>query len=343
MSNTSAPIKLGIIGAGIFAREAHLPALLALGETFHITAIASRTMQSAQMMAGLAPYPVDAYDNVAAMLARPEIEAVDIVVPILTLPQAIELALAAGKHVISEKPVAPDVVTGRGLLATHARHPQQLWMIAENVRYEATNVQAMQLIQGGEIGRPQVCSIVTHALLAPGTKYFGTLWRRDGSINGGELLDGGIHSIALMRFLLGDVIEASAVVAQLRPDLLPYDTLSASLRFANGAIGSHLMTFGAASPWPRTIQMIGDQGALRIYGQELELRHGEETRRFAFPFEPGVRQDVRSELAAFAAALRQGEPQRNPPIEALRDLALYEAMLRSAETGQRQTPEIIMA
>jgi predicted dehydrogenase len=51
---------------------------------------------------------------------------------------------------------------------------------------------------------------------------------------------------------------------------------------------------------------------------------------------------VNTEFAAFAAAIREGKPHRNTPQEALQDVAVIEAMLRSAETGKAENAERIL-
>ncbi|MCS7070589.1 MAG: Gfo/Idh/MocA family oxidoreductase, partial [Anaerolinea sp.] len=149
----SAPISIGIIGAGIFTRDAHLPALRALSDRFQIRAIYSRTRTNAEARAAEIGGGVAVYDDLDALLARPDLEAVAVVLPIEQLPDAVERALRAGKHVLSEKPIAPDVVTAQRLVDLHARHPAQVWMVGENWRYEAAFERAAELVTGGAIGR----------------------------------------------------------------------------------------------------------------------------------------------------------------------------------------------
>ncbi len=340
-STSQRPIKLGMVGAGIFATESHLPALLSLGPVFQIVAVFSRTMQAAQALANRLLEPAQAYDDLPAMLARTDIEAVDIVLPIMAIPPAVEAALAAGKHVISEKPLAPDVATGRRLLAASARRPGQLWAIAENVRYAESHVKAAEMMAGGEIGRPLLCFQSVQIDLSPSNRYYRTPWRRDGTVPGGPIMDAGIHNAALLRFLLGEVAAVSAVTAQMRPDLAPIDTLSAAIEFESGALGSFSITCAAGSPWRRGLHILGDRGSLFVSGEEIELAADDKTQRLMFAASPNVRDDVRNELAAFAAGIRLGQSQRNTPLECLRDVSLMEAMLRSAQTGQREVPERI--
>ncbi len=80
------PIRIAIIGAGIFARDAHIPSILGLGNTFEVVAVCSRREESAKALAEKLPGKVDIYTDVAALLARQDIEAVDILMPISTMP-----------------------------------------------------------------------------------------------------------------------------------------------------------------------------------------------------------------------------------------------------------------
>jgi predicted dehydrogenase len=69
-------------------------------------------------------------------LSRNDIGAVIVALPITSQPEIIEKAIAAGKHVLSEKPVAPDVAAAKGLISWYRAiaHPP-IWAVAENFRY----------------------------------------------------------------------------------------------------------------------------------------------------------------------------------------------------------------
>lgn len=332
------PIRLAIIGAGIFARKVHTPALQASG-LFEIVAVYSQTQASAAGLVEQLAEPVDIYTDLAVLLARPDIEAVDIVLPIAVMPEVVAMALQAGKHVVSEKPIAPEVATGRRLLAQYAEHAGQVWMVAENWRYEDAFEQAAEVIRAGQIGRPLLCDWTLHKPIMPDNEYYQTGWRRVPAYPGGYALDAGVHHAAVLRMILGDIREVSAVTAQVRPDLPPLDTLSASLQFASGVLGTYLVTFAVGAPWPPALRITGESGALSVWHQELVLTSEGATRTIPVAANRGVE----AELVAFAQAIRVQQPHRNTPAEALQDLAVIEAMLRSVETGLKVSPEMIMS
>ncbi len=331
------PIRLALIGAGIYARDAHVPALQTLADRFEVAAVYSRTRANAEALAAAIGPAVEATTDLDALLARDDIEAVDILLPIHVLPEAVERALAAGKHVLSEKPIAPTVARGRALLARWQEGGAgQAWMVGENWRYEPAFVRAAEWVAAGQIGRPLLAQFSLHVDFSPGgAKYYATAWRREELYPGGMVLDGGVHHVAALRLVLGEIVGVQAAITQARDDLPPADTLSAALEFAGGALGSYSVTFATGAPWPPTLHITGTEGALWVQRGQLRLTTGGETRRRDLPDDQGVA----NELAAFAAAIRDGQPHRNTPAEALRDVAVIEAFLTSAETGQRIVPE----
>jgi predicted dehydrogenase len=352
-------VRLAIIGAGIFVRDAHLPALAQLREEFELAAIYSRSLSSATALAahwrtlarqrpadegqrppdgGQRPADEASPDlttDLAALLLRSDIDAVVIALPIPVQAEVVSQALAAGKHVISEKPIAPSRAQALSLLHLHHRHPECVWMVAENWRYEETFVVAATLIRSGAIGRPLLAHWALYSQMDARNKYYGTPWRRSGLFAGGLLLDGGVHHLAALRMLLGEVTAVSAMVQQLAPDLPPADTLTATLAFAGGAQATYLNTLAVTTPFAAPLTIVGKDGSLRIERGRIE--HADRAGSVQV-VECDFYNGVYNELLAFAAAVRQGAAHRNSPLEALADLAAIEAMLAAAEDGERHAP-----
>jgi len=102
------PIKLGIIGCGIAARNLHWPALQKLKDKFEITMVCNHSEPKARDFAeivGGVPYVLD----YRKLLQSPAVEAVDIVLPIYLNYQVTGDALQAGKHTVVEKPLAANL------------------------------------------------------------------------------------------------------------------------------------------------------------------------------------------------------------------------------------------
>jgi predicted dehydrogenase len=332
---TDQPVRLALVGAGIFTRDAHVPALNALGDQIEVVAVYSRTQKSADTVAALFGHEVATYTDLDALLAREDIDAVDITLPIPLIPDAVRRALVAGKHVVSEKPMAPSVADGHALLDFYADHRDKVWMVAENWRYHALFRTAADLIAAGRIGKPVMCTWNEFVTMDTSNKYYHTEWRRTGEFQGGFILDGGVHRAAALRMMLGEVASVSGFSRQVRPDLNPVDTISAALRFESGALGAYSITFAAGAPWTPTLDVVGDSGALRISGyQVIELTSGGNTDTIQVP----AASDVQAELDAFAHSVLTGEPHLDTPEEGLLDVALMEAMLRAGERGEIVKP-----
>jgi predicted dehydrogenase len=317
-------LRVGLLGAGIFAREAHLPALMSLGDRVRLTAVWSRTRASAEKLAALAGDGVAVEDSADALLARSDVDAVAIVLPIDSTAEYVERAFAAGKHVISEKPIAVNPDRARQTMEKW-NATNLVWMVAENWRYESAFLQAAEIVRGGAIGRPLTATWALHLPVNAANKYFHTPWRRTGTIPGGFVVDGGVHHAAVMRLVLGevDLRTVRANVAQLSADLPPVDTVSASFRYESGAVGSYVATYAAEVPWRCPLCVAGSEGSLRVDRGWLEVTRDGRTETTEVQAHDGVYEEV----AAFIDSVTTGAPHRNTPEEALRDLELLEAIV----------------
>lgn len=328
------PVRIALIGAGAFVRKAHAPSLLELGDTVQIAAVYSRTQASAETVAESIPYDVDIFTDIGMLLADESIEAVDIVLPIPMLPEVVSQALAAGKHVFSEKPIAQTVAEAQALIAACRPLGDRVWMVGENWRYEEAFQIAARAVQAGRIGQPLFCDLSLQLPIK--ADYMGSTWRNSGEVPGGYLLDGGVHHVAGLRVLLGEIESVCSLTTAHREDLPPADTMSAALRFSNGVVGTYLITYAVGSSLGTdAVHVGGSEGSLRVSRGELVVERDGESERQQF----NVLISVREELAAFIAAVRDGTPHRNTPQEALQDLAVVEAMLASAQTGTLQRVE----
>ena len=118
--------------------------------------------------------------NLDTLLARDDIKSVIIVLPITTQPSVILKAFKAGKHVLSEKPVAPDVATAKELITTYERDYKPkgiIWRVAENFEVEPVYKAAATLLKEGKIGKIQFFRTTTKIYVDENSKYYKTPWR----------------------------------------------------------------------------------------------------------------------------------------------------------------------
>lgn len=172
---------------------AHLPAIAALDNgVVELKAIYSRSEKSASELATAAKeklnlgsppaiyYDGDAATDLNALLAREDVHAVAIVLPITVQPTIVRKALAAGKHVLSEKPVAPDVASGRELIEeynTTYKPKGLIWRVAENYEFEPAYHAVAKVITDGKIGKVNSFNVRVVGHVAKDSKWYNTPWR----------------------------------------------------------------------------------------------------------------------------------------------------------------------
>jgi predicted dehydrogenase len=174
------------------------------------------------------------------LLAREDVEAVLISLPIpLNLPVA-TAALEAGKHVICEKPTGKDEAEARAFIELEKRFPNQVVLITENCFYRDDARLARALIDDGAIGRLHLLTWRAVSQLIPKDRTFSsTPWRHDPGYVGGPHIDAGVHHIALIRLLAGDVERVYGETQDANSTHGGPSDLVTTLRFVSGAIGNY--------------------------------------------------------------------------------------------------------
>jgi len=135
------PINVAVLGSGLFVSGAYIPALAANTSDVNLNTLWSRSQASVEKVltkateAGLNPATLYGDDGLDKVLSDKSIDAVMLVLPITAQPALVIKALKAGKHVLSEKPVAKDVKDARELIEMYEKEykPKGLvWRVAES-------------------------------------------------------------------------------------------------------------------------------------------------------------------------------------------------------------------
>ncbi|KAL2051996.1 hypothetical protein ABVK25_007688 [Lepraria finkii] len=335
---------IAILGAGIFARDEHLPAVQACS-LLSLKAIYSRSEESADKLAQDAANLVDTYfdspctsgRSLDDLLKRDDVDAVTIALPILLQPEVIKKALRAEKHVLSEKPIAKDVDTATEMVRWYEdTRQEQIWSVGENFRFlDSVAFGAEQIRRLG--GNVVAFGLRVYGFIDENEKYYQTEWRQTPKYQGGFLLDGGIHFVSGLRYLLAAagqfIIQVTAFTSLLQPHLAPLDTINAIVKVENENSGQFCLSFGAEFKTDFEIQVVTDRGAVTVLPTEVAVltkdAGGERTERRG-RVRPGSA--VKVEVAAFAESIRTGKSDpRGTPEQALADLQVLQAMLESGE------------
>ncbi|RBA11051.1 NAD-binding Rossmann fold oxidoreductase family protein [Fusarium proliferatum] len=344
-------VGIALLGAGIFAREQHLPAIESVGH-LSLKAVYSRSEEAAISLAKQAQDMVDIYfdspptsgRSLDDLLARSDIAAVAACATILVQPQLIRKALRAGKHVLSEKPIAQDTATAISLVQWYSSQSSPpIWAVAENFRFnESLRYAEMRTREiGGELASFRLSY---YGLIRKENKYFKTEWRKTPEFQGGFLLDSGIHFIASLRLLLRAVgqeaKEVMALSSLLKEHLPPVDTVHAIISTTDSRHGAVCISFGVEHKSTLEIEIISTHGVVVwtpvSVQSTIKSDSGEsmnETKEFIY------NNGVKAEFEAFAQAILQKCPDpRQTPLEALKDLSLLQGLLDSAACNGSMRP-----
>jgi predicted dehydrogenase len=310
-----------MIGTGVAARNLYLPAFAALGKKIEIVACTNRTRKKAEAYARLAKIP-RVVDNAAELLQLPEVDAVLISLPIDLQPALVKQALAAGKAVISEKPMAPSVSEGRKLVKAVARF-RAPWLVAENFAFMPAIARLERWLEQGRLGEPRLVEAVQMTWMDQKNPFFHTPWRHQPQHIGGFVADAGVHVAHVVRRLFGMPEVVKNLTAQFDPALAPIDTAVAVLRFPSGVLGTWTSCFTAHYRGPM-LRVYGSKGTAELGWNSVLLRsaRGQETL-----FRTEV-DSFQAQFSHFCDVVQKGVPVAYGPEAALLDLTLIDSIVR---------------
>jgi len=257
-----APIGFGLVGLGMVAQY-HADAIRALEARHNVrlAGVAARDPERARAFAERNGVPFHTGD-LGALLARPEIQVVCILTPSgAHLEPALE-ALAAGKHVVIEKPLEITLERVDALLAAAERAGLLVSAIFQ-ARFSSGARALRAAVDAGRFGRLALCSayVKWHRSAAYYTGWKGTL-DLDG---GGAVMNQAIHALDLLQWLAGMPTEVFAWSARrVHTGIEAEDTACAAFRFAHGGLGVLEATTAAYPGWGRRLELCGEFGSAAI-------------------------------------------------------------------------------
>ena len=230
--------RLSVIGAGNYAGAVLIPAFKAAGA--RLTRIASAGGASSVHLGRKFGF-AEATTDTAALLADPGTDAVVISTRHDNHADYVLRALAAGKHVFVEKPLALRLDELDRIEAAATAAPKQLLMVGFNRRFAPQVVKVKELLAGAPGPKTFVMTVNAGAIPAQH-------WTQDPTVGGGRLVGEGCHFVDLLRFLADAKIESFQVA---RMAAATADTASVTLRFADGSLGSVLYLANGSKAFPK--------------------------------------------------------------------------------------------
>ncbi|KAK7207510.1 hypothetical protein BZA70DRAFT_286866 [Myxozyma melibiosi] len=300
------PLKVGLIGTGIFAHTRHLPAISAVPE-LKLTACANRTIEKAQEFASKSSIPHDkVYADITALLADPDVEAIDALLPAQYTLDAVNQCVAAGKPIAIEKPIAANLAQAKEIVRI-SRESELPIMVLENFAFWHIVDEIKAVLS--QIGDVVYFSHYAVAPFNPNNIYLNTSWRQKPEHVGGFLSDGGVHQVAIFTEILGEVESLSALTTQVQDQSGDVDTLTSTLKMKSGVLGSFTYTSAVSVPRINKLTIHGTKGSI-IYdfadkdNAKLTLFTPDEPSGKSLAVERNEQEGVPAEFKNFAEAVR---------------------------------------
>ncbi len=261
-------LRFGIIGCGVIG-PTHAEAIDSLPDA-QLIAVADPIEARAQKLAD--KYRVTPYTNIQAMLEREQLDVVTVCTPSGEHGKHACQVMRTGRHVIVEKPMEITRAAIDEMLRTQQEMGVKLSVISQH-RFDAATQQIHELVQEQAFGRLVLGNVIipwwrSQAYYDSGA-WRGT-WEFDG---GGVLMNQSIHSIDLLRWLMGPVKSLYAYTDTLAHRMETEDVGVAILRFVNGAVGTIAATTGAYPGVTTRIEVFGDKGSAIIENDQLSYLH----------------------------------------------------------------------
>lgn len=241
--------KVGIIGCGGISR-CHADGYKANGAD--VVAVTDVSAEAAAKLAEETGAAV--FADYRALLAS-GVDAVSICTPPVAHEEVAIAALAAGVHVLCEKPMAFDAAAGRRM-AQAVMGAKALFMPAFRHRFLPANTAFRKLITDGTIGAPV---LFTNMFFGPAFGMEGTWFTKKAIAGGGCILDTNSHSVDLFRFLVGEITEQTGAMHRHFKTTDVEDAGVLTVKAANGAVGSMYSAFVAGSG-VAYIDIVGTKG-----------------------------------------------------------------------------------
>lgn len=330
-------LRVGIIGSGMAFEKLHYPAYQELADKYEIVAICDLDLFKAEKWAhkiGLDPQNV--YTDYREIAARKDIDLFDIMVPIEKNYEVTDaVASIAGKPIICEKPLAPNLKKARA----HAELPRKYGipiMIAENYRHNEEIEIIRDMVRTKKVGdifyfiQNRVVNFPEDMLQ---DKFPAREWRQYADFRGGALLDTGVHDLAALRHIFGAVERVQAFGREQMMNFAPYSVVCVNILFKSGLVGTFSF-FSTGKEMQRPLiglRIFGSTGMIYLEERDcgtINVSHNDGTHEL-IPYRP--QRGYYNELLNFYQAAMGKEPITVTPEMEFGDAKMIFDVIKSIE------------
>ncbi|MCD6169875.1 MAG: Gfo/Idh/MocA family oxidoreductase [Candidatus Latescibacteria bacterium] len=325
--------KLGVCVVGLGMGYAHAKAYSAMENVeLYVCDIDDQKAKKAQSELNVK----GVFTNVEAAISSPKVDALDVSLPHdMHRPVCLEV-VSAGKHFMTEKPLARTLEEADEMIAAAEKAGVKL-MVAENQRFWPSAIKARQLIDQGLLG--SIFLIRVYEMW----HYKPRGWRCSKQrVGGGNLIDSGIHAVNTLRLLAGSnaaqvfALNTGIVLQEMEGE----DTNLVVVKFHNGAMGNLITSWAIPASGPQVhFAVYGTDGCLwqqteNLFLHSRRLPQGLSYHKEPAPVEVPSVNTYEAECAHFVDCILQDKQPITNGREARKDLEIVAAAYQSAKTGK---------
>jgi UDP-N-acetyl-2-amino-2-deoxyglucuronate dehydrogenase len=338
MTTPPPTIKVAIAGCGAISR-AHLQAIAGAnpGDGASIAVAGVFDQDAARARERAEAFGVQrVYGSWSEVLEDRQADVVAVLLPHDVHARFATEALAAGHHVVVEKPMATTLADCDAMIAAARRAGKRLHPVHNRV-YDPASEAVQAFLASGAIGDVFLAQTVG---LEPPQTVSVRPWLGTPAGGGGVLLAQAVHPAYVLRWLLGDVAEVACYTAARKVvQMTAEDTAVALLRFRSGAVGEMTGTFGLrAGPYEHGITLYGPEGYVEIHSrrgaQAIAPRRFDDREPHPLLPERGWGEGFTRLWEDYARGFATGSPTRVTDEDGKRAVEIILAAYRAAEEGR---------
>jgi predicted dehydrogenase len=329
--------KIGwaIVGLGNLAINQILPAFAKCEKSKVVALVSGHPDKAAKLAAryGVSPKAIYNYQNYDTLKDNPEVDVIYVVLPNSMHAEYTIRGVQAGKHVLSEKPMANTPGDCQAMIDAAKKAGQKL-MVAYRCRYEPFNKEMIRMAREQELGPVKVI-VADHGFNIGDP----TQWRlKKEFAGGGSLMDIGIYSLQAARYITGEEPGEINAVTYTTPGDVRFkeveETINFQLRFPSGVLANCTSSYGYAGQ--NKYRVIATKGwfelepATSYTGLRMKIRRNNATEDRDMP----QRDHFALEMDHMSDCVMENKDPLTPGEEGLRDLKLMMAIYEAARTGK---------
>ncbi len=263
---TERKLRVALVGCGRISKN-HFEAIKKYPEYAELSAVCDTDPEA--LKRAVEQSNVEGYDELGKLLKKSDADVIVLATPSgLHAGQAIEAALA-GRHVVTEKPMATRWADGKAMVKACDTAGVRLFVVKQNRRNPTLQL-LKRAIAGGRFGR--IYMVTLNVFWArPQAYYDSAAWRGTWEFDGGAFMNQASHYVDLLDWMIGPVESVQSYTATLARNIEVEDTGVASIKWRSGALGSVNVTM---LTYPKNLEgsltVIGEKGTVRVGGVAVE-------------------------------------------------------------------------